>query len=417
MSEPKQDAPQERPERGPYLPDYGTPLLAASAFVAPVVGLFTPRGMVVLLVLCAVPAFFERDIRRLAIGKLRGRVGLLLVALMVWGGLTALWSPVPAATALAAAKVAGVIAAAFLALAAAERLEDEQADMLHTAVLAGLAFGLVLLAVEVIFNSPIRRLIEPPPDGIERQLPWWLNRGISVAVLLVWPAALVCWHRFGAWAATVPLLVLAAIVAAGPQRSALVALPLGYAAAMAALLLGSRVFPLVAAALAAFALAAPIWVKALPEPTTVRQYQPEIAASFVHRLHVWQFTSEQIGRKPLHGWGLRASRAVPGGEQLIDFGGKRPGKAMPLHPHNGSLQIWLELGALGVLIAAIFLYVAIARLGRLDADRPGYAALAAVPVAGFTYANLSYGIWQTWWLAALALALMLTIATARVRPG
>jgi O-antigen ligase len=234
--------------------------------------------------------------------------------------------------------------------------------------------------------------------------------------LLVWPAALLCWRRFGRWSAALPLLVLAAVIAVGPQRSAFVAWPLALLAALAVLAAGRRAVKVIAVLLAVTLLAAPLLVASLPRAETVRSDYPGVPASFVHRLAVWRFANDRLSERPIHGWGMRASRAIPGGEVLIDVGGRRPGKTMPLHPHNGLLQIWLELGAIGALLAAAFLFAAVSALRRLEADRAGHAALIATITTGFAYSSLSYGIWQTWWLAAMALSVIFTLTLARKRP-
>ena len=67
--------------------------------------------------------------------------------------------------------------------------------------------------------------------------------------------------------------------------------------------------------------------------------------STYHRLLVWGFTADRIEERPVLGWGLNASRAVPGGAKSLDV--SEP--ALPLHPHNAALQWRLELGILGVL--------------------------------------------------------------------
>ena len=90
---PGDDQQPPRATRGPDLPSYTPALLAASAFVLPAVGLFTPGGTAVLLLFFVLPALLERDIRVVALRAFRGRFALLLGLLLAWGGITAIWSP------------------------------------------------------------------------------------------------------------------------------------------------------------------------------------------------------------------------------------------------------------------------------------------------------------------------------------
>ena len=125
--------------------------------------------------------------------------------------------------------------------------------------------------------------------------------------------------------------------------------------------------------------------------------------SWAQRLRVWSFVSERIVERPWPGWGLEASRTFA---------------AVPLHPHNSGLQVWLELGLGGaVLFALIWLRVfeSIARVARRDRTAAGGCAGAAG--AYFTIGALSYGVWQEWWLAtaAVVVAACTALVVARDR--
>ena len=70
--------------------------------------------------------------------------------------------------------------------------------------------------------------------------------------------------------------------------------------------------------------------------------------SGMNRLITWKFTSQKILERPLLGWGLRASRILPGGGEKYDIVRVRENGShevisrdffIPLHPHNQFLQI------------------------------------------------------------------------------
>jgi len=74
---------------------------------------------------------------------------------------------------------------------------------------------------------------------------------------------------------------------------------------------------------------------------------------------------------------------------------------LPLHPHNGALQVWLELGAVGALVGALIVLVVVSRLTSEALTPTARAAgLAAFATAAIEM-SLSYGIWQSWWIATL----------------
>ena len=72
-----------------------------------------------------------------------------------------------------------------------------------------------------------------------------------------------------------------------------------------------------------------------------------------HRVEIWNAVADLIVQKPLLGWGFDASRAI--------------GVGVPLHPHNASLQVLLELGAVGGVIAVANLWVFVTLLDRFPA--------------------------------------------------
>jgi hypothetical protein len=120
---------------------------------------------------------------------------------------------------------------------------------------------------------------------------------------------------------------------------------------------------------------------------------------------------------------MEASRAIPGHRDspapaaLARFGLDGPAtpgwiagaQLLPLHPHNGALQLRLELGWPGVLLAAM-LAAALALACR-------NAVAVAVLAAGAVTAMLSFGAWQEWWVGAelLALAAVAGIPRSAIR--
>jgi len=135
----------------------------------------------------------------------------------------------------------------------------------------------------------------------------------------------------------------------------------------------------------------------------------DLADPVAIRLHIWSFAADRILEAPLLGWGMDASRDIPGGNALIPgFGGQ---EYIPLHTHNGTLQVWLELGAVGAAGVAAFLGLILYRIAGIETWDARAASLATMGSI-LAIANLSYGVWQNWWLAALGL-LWVSLGIAR----
>ncbi len=133
---------------------------------------------------------------------------------------------------------------------------------------------------------------------------------------------------------------------------------------------------------------------------------PQTAAA---RVVIWRYVAGRIPENFWFGHGLDASRTAP---QPLHVRGDFYTAAIPLHPHSASMQVWFETGAVGAVLAAAVLLSGGWVLSRLLVNRAQAAAAAATMAAAGVIANLSYGIWQEWWDAALFLAAALVAAAA-----
>jgi len=120
-----------------------------------------------------------------------------------------------------------------------------------------------------------------------------------------------------------------------------------------------------------------------------QELEASVSLSWSQRMGYWRHAVDWIGDHPLRGWGLDASREFAPG--------------IVLHPHNGALQVWLELGLIGAVAAAVFWGVLLASLSRPERDA-GRAAAAATAGAYLVFSAVSFGVWQEWWLALGAVA-------------
>ncbi|MDO1558490.1 O-antigen ligase family protein [Brevundimonas sp. 2R-24] len=237
----------------------------------------------------------------------------------------------------------------------------------------GLSGALLYQGLREMIGDPIR------PDLAVKNV----AQATYVLALMAWPAMAVLRDRerdriallVAAAALISPLLLktwapAAAFVAAGAAALIVRRAPI----------MGPRI---VAGAAAGFMLLAP-WLILMARPL-LESVKANLGASWAARIDIYAFTAERIGERPLQGWGLDASR-------LFD-------PPVPLHPHDAALQVWLELGLAGSVLAAAFWALVFA--GR--SGKPGGASAVAAGSAYFIIGALSFGVWQEWWLALGAL--------------
>jgi len=382
-------------------------LFPALAALVPVLGSVAPLGLAPLVAVAALAAGWVLVDRGGWRRMPRGAPALLFALLIVFAALSSVWAVDPAATLARVPRLALIVVAGGLVVAAARGL-DEAA---RRRVMIGLAAGLL-----VAFLPPLADRAFGVVLGRENLFKY--NRGLSLAVLLLWPASLLL-VRYGARRWLAVLWPAAAVtVFALESDSAKLALPVGLIAAGLAWR-APRLAPVLLAGLAvAYIAVAPLVHQKDAVPFVQGAALDGAAAepswlpfSARHRLAIWAFAAERIADKPLLGWGFDSARRLPGGKIVISG----EAQAMPLHPHNAVLQLWVELGAGGAALGAALAIWAGLWLRRME-DPVARAAGAGHFAAAVTLLCLTFGVWQNWWLAGLFLSAAL-LAAARPRDG
>ncbi|GAM97918.1 lipid A core-O-antigen ligase and related enzymes [alpha proteobacterium U9-1i] len=324
---------------------------------------------------------------------------LLFSAFVVWAALSALWSPYPDHT--QAFKLLGGALCGLLFIANA----DTNRRLARAAGAAGAIVFALMLASEALTDMVLLRAANPGEPGalIARSL----GRGGTLLVCIVWGSAAAL-LRGGhiQRAIAVALVALTIFVATKFDVDAnIIACALGVIAATLALAWPRATILALCVALASWLLAAPWVMQALP-----RAENGALPDSWAMREAIWRYVADQIQVRPWMGWGLDGPRTFT---DMLDVRGISF-RGISLHPHSASLQIWLETGLVGAVLAASALVVGGVALARmLAADRIAAAAAAGSLAAFGLFANVSFGLWQEWWIATAFIAAALTAAARR----
>ena len=326
--------------------------------------------------------------------------GLILVA---WAAITSLWAPDSGRAAMLALTLAAMMLLAHGAASAA------QGARLMPWIGFGLVFGLAAAFADWQSGNALRAAVRGLKE-VPEALMFGLKPAASLMALLLPMGFALPWP----WLARAALLLVGAgVLISLPGETARLATIAGLAAALLSLAAPRLVPRLIGAMLGLAILVMPLLVGFIPKMPTAN-----LPLSAVHRLVIWDFTAARIAEKPLTGWGLEASRAMPGGRAQPDtatldrlnitnpaqraFLANPHVEVMPLHPHNGALQLWLELGGIGALLGAVLMLALGFAASRSAVPAVGAGMLASAAVTGM----LSFGLWQAWWVASLLLAMV-----------
>jgi len=388
-----------------------TYLIAVLAFLVPVLSVGTPLVLAPLLAGAAL----------LSVPLLRWRHGtwpdfsvpvlFFFVLFCVWSAISLLWTIDISDASEKLGRLVLLLALGFTYIGVVRSAPETR--IVSRSLIAGFVLAISLMLIEKFGGAPVYQLYH----GELPAIPWLeslnrFNRGMTVIAILVWPAAhaTLRLHRFAG---------VALFCAAG-----FTGMQLNSDAAVIALLFGAIGYGLVwllpkyrvATIFGGFAalsvLLMPAAIDRFPLTPLQTEVKEALPNSAYHRLLIWKFSQDRIAERPVFGWGFNGSRSVPGGDVEVD----ENLTSLPLHPHNAALQWRLELGLPGAVLgslAILFLF----RTASRYSDRNERATAVATIIAGMTIACLSYGIWQSWWVAALIFAAAALPPLSRGRAG
>lgn len=403
-------------------------VLTVTAAILPPVMLIVPLGVAPLAALTILTLVIVRLRSGGGFDVFRNIPVVFLGLFLLWAATTLLWTPEFLRGTRTVAKLALLFAGGMLAIDAARKLAPADRRKCGIALVIGVTAAIIYLAVDIYSDGSIRGafLKALGHDGFQRHM---LNRPVSIIVLLLWPALIVVKYQYSGWAVWLFLIMAIGLLAGSENATALVALIAG--ALVYSIASISRFLPALrvvsAAGIVISVLALPLFSGTSDKIESWNELSA-VENSFVHRLYIWDFAASRALDKPVSGWGIEASRGFarhiendngPGRvETLIELRRRFfRNNRLPLHPHSAGLQIWVELGIIGVFLFGGFLGWLCWRAGNRTHFGAACAPLLALMVTGFAIASSGFGIWQSWWMSSLWLTAILTVAITPASPA
>lgn len=335
-----------------------------------------------------------------------------------WGGMAAiglvslavastLWSPIPdRGLAHVGYFGGGLILAALSACA----LRHTRPTFSTRLLAAGMILAAVLVITDLTMDSALRMRLGLATDDYR------LNRAV-VAIALFLPLVSVL---YVAERRIMGLMAIWAVCAAA------IVISVSYSAKLALIIVImvlplSWQFPLFVHRCIGFAailtiLAMPLIAPAANALIPERVHTAVGYYSLTIRGEMWAETALFIAKKPVFGWGIEASHVLSELPEASVLDEHQRSLLSWGHTHNAPLQLWLELGGVGAVIAAVGIAAAMIAMERLP--RPLLPAASTTFAAAFAISCISHGAWQAWWWGwgALLIALF-AIAVAASDTG
>lgn len=385
--------------------------LGLAGLLAPPVALYAPKGISVLFIIAALGClvFLAGET-----GRRRFRGGLFplsVSALVLWGAASLTWSVSFDTSWSVVRSLPFAMLGGLILIAAVRALPAQSLLRINRVTLAGFVLGAILALADILSGYDISQAINIYKQGGEwsSYMPGFvINNGITVLAVLLWPALLYLGQKGRHGLSALAVLAMGVIAVQGSNFAAVVALAAGAAGFTVAYYFPRRIHQLTAMGLTALLLGAPFALQALPDARTIGKDLPEMSVSVYPRLVIWQYASNRVMENPVLGHGIRTSRELNRETEPIDFLFRYQGKvetgntkAIPLHPHNGVVQMWLELGGIGAVIGLAVLLSILSSIERITASPSTKALLYAAFLSSVCLISVSYGLWQSWWLSLL----------------
>lgn len=114
-----------------------------------------------------------------------------------------------------------------------------------------------------------------------------------------------------------------------------------------------------------------------------------------NRVEVWEFVLRFAMHNPIYGYGMEATQFI---DDFHTFKIHHQSDTV-LHPHNFSLQFWIEFGAIGILITGALFALLLGQMKTLPVIARRFSLAAFISI--LSVAGMGYGIWQSWWIGGL----------------
>lgn len=419
------------------LQKYGTYLLF---FSLPVVATFKGKGTVILLLLAfllfgiseILPFFKKREWKKF-FPLTPHKIYFWIAALGTWMFLSTFWSPNVLLELGHFGKFLLLIIVSFFTYLGIKKMSPKDKILFLRIFFYSFIVYILFYALEIYGGGFISHLYTK--SGTYNST--LFLRGVIILTLFLVPFFLVLRHyvpkRILWITQALFLLVLIAIFWKAQPRAATVAVLIGIVSFP--LVYWKKSFgDLISLFIAAVALFSPFIFVYFINEQTLLNYMHYIATSAQHRIQIWHDFSLKILNSPLLGYGFNFSSYVEGGRfraayysrAVLEGPMHAPEKIIPegiipqswgsivyytdpvfsRHPHNGFIQVWLELGLVGIILLIGLGYT----LVRMISQIPNREIRAAGFTLLFMYSVfwcISFGIWQNWMISLVTLTIIL----------
>jgi O-antigen ligase len=368
-------------------------------------GLFAGPVLAVLF-----PVMFIRNYKKLDFSRIKQN--RLEIILLSWLFLSCIWS-LNGVYAFTKYITAASVAIGFMILSDTNLLEEKKLNKFFRPLFIGAFVAVILFAIEYKTQGYISLSFRKIFQKSDRQYftLYFLDRGCSVLSMISWPIFYVLLKRKKFFMTIIYFIIVAYVLRISDSLASFLAFILGFATFFTIFL--TRAFLIYGIVLTI--ISASIFMPVFSYYQSPRDISSvnAIPDSGKHRLFIWKFTATKAMEKPIFGWGFNSSPVIPVDEEDdIVYFNQYKWHPLPLHPHNIFMQIWLECGAIGLVLLSMVFIKTIFRIynnHKRNKDLIWTSTVCACFMNYLFISMISYGMWQMWWISTTSIVSLLFI--------
>ena len=380
-----------------------------AVLLTPVLALAGGLGFQAVGCLIGVMAIFTWAADRTGAEYLQALWPIFLVAFTGWAWLSALWSDYEATN---ASLLFGLLIPLLFVPMVFLRIPTSLKKPLIWAVIGAGLLGVILLLSDSASGFALSFWADPVPPGGDPELrrgnaEMNVGRGQVSYVQLLWPiAGLMILNIKQGWSLAALSFIGLAVSARLNNLEIIIPTLIIAVCAAAFAWRHPRLGVKFAFFFAIFSLVFAPWLGFLCD-FAGDDFMGKIPLSWEHRVRMWSYSWELIQQAPWIGHGFDSARVFDGLTFQAPDG--RDITVMSMHPHNIGLQIWLETGLIGIILAVSFLLTLMTVALKYCTGPVGAFAATGLIVTIATSGSVTIGVWQHWWWALIVLASSLII--------
>lgn len=383
-------------------------LLSPLLVLLPILVLFSGMAMTPVLILLSAVAILTAP--RAVAGQVRSLRGadrslLIYIGILLLIPIAASpWSLTPGHSLSTGISVAALSVIGGLAVIAIPRLAAPSPRVWYYMAAHLALVGAILLMERLLPNGLLFEICDLLGKDYERFMNKNINRGLCALTVFVWPVALWLYRtgqaRAALWAIGLLLVGILAMHSLSAKLGLLAGIATFVVIRFSPVWGGRALVVLLPLFLLTFPLIFKLAENTLFGTTSILQHLP---ASSLHRVAIWDILLRFVEEGWLTGYGMDTTRALPlTQEELAALGIGEP----PLHPHNPSLQLLLDFGVIGLVAVVAALALLLRKWQRMEIGM-ARTTMGSLIASYFVSGLFSFGVWQSWWIASLFIALAL----------